>query len=95
MSPSIWNLRFPALPHNIAWLARVVSPVRAGTEDARAGAKPRLTYRDLRRRSRDPVPEGQSRRGLARPRSPATRQAAARSRIMRSTHSSPSRAMDR
>src|SRR5260221_9761902 len=34
-------------------------------EDARAGAKPRLTYRDLRRRSRDPVPEGQSRRGLA------------------------------
>src|ERR1700675_2374366 len=34
-------------------------------EDARAGAKPRLTYRDLRRRSRDLVPKGQSRRGLA------------------------------
>src|SRR5271166_6647589 len=34
-------------------------------EDARAGAKPRLSHRDLRRRSRDPVPEGQSRRGLA------------------------------
>src|SRR5712675_1603241 len=34
-------------------------------EDARAGAKPRLTYRDLRRRSRDLVSEGQSRRGFA------------------------------
>src|ERR1700692_1169096 len=34
-------------------------------EDALAGAKPRLTYRDLRRRSRDLVSEGQSRRGLA------------------------------
>jgi hypothetical protein len=31
----------------------------------RAGAKPRLTYRDLRRRSRDLVPERQSRRGIA------------------------------
>src|SRR6266446_1838574 len=41
------------------------APVRAGMEDARAGAKPRLTYRDLRRRPRDPVPEGQSRSGLA------------------------------
>src|SRR6267154_6416286 len=41
------------------------APVRVGMEDARAGAKPRLTYRDLRRRSRDPVSEGQSRRGLA------------------------------
>src|SRR5208282_3001819 len=41
------------------------APVCVGVEDARAGAKPRLTYRDLRRRSRDPVPEGQSRRGLA------------------------------
>src|SRR5712692_11114993 len=41
------------------------APVRAGMEDARAGAKPRLTHRDLRRRSRDPVPEGQSRRGDA------------------------------
>jgi hypothetical protein len=30
----------------------------AGTEDARAGAKPWLTCRDPRRRSRDPVPEG-------------------------------------
>src|SRR4029453_17642179 len=41
------------------------APVRAGMEDARAGAKPRLSHRDLRRRPRDPVPEGQSRRGLA------------------------------
>src|SRR6266446_8721032 len=41
------------------------APVRAGMEDARAGAKPRLSYRDLCRRPRDPVPEGQSRRGLA------------------------------
>src|ERR1700674_489342 len=41
------------------------APVRVGMEDARAGAKPRLTYRDLRRRSRDLVPKGQSRRGLA------------------------------
>jgi hypothetical protein len=40
------------------------APVCAGMEDARAGAKPRLLHRDLRRRSRDPVPEGQSRRGL-------------------------------
>src|SRR5258706_14096897 len=43
------------------------APVRVGMEDARAGAKPRLSYRDLRRRPRDPVPEGQSRRGLAAP----------------------------
>src|SRR6202030_1016082 len=41
------------------------APVRVGMEDARAGAKLRLTYRDLRRRSRDLVSEGQSRRGLA------------------------------
>src|ERR1700745_1529389 len=34
-------------------------------EDAWAGAKPRLTYRDLCRRSRDLVPERQSRRGVA------------------------------
>jgi hypothetical protein len=34
-------------------------------EDARAGAKPRLSHRDLRRRSRDPVPKRQSRRSLA------------------------------
>jgi RNA-directed DNA polymerase len=40
-------------------------PVRAGMEEAWAGAKPRLTYRDLRRRSRDLVPERQSRRGIA------------------------------
>src|SRR6202011_1571967 len=43
----------------------VHAPVRVGMEDARAGAKPRLTYRDLCRRPRDPVPEGQSRRGVA------------------------------
>jgi retron-type reverse transcriptase len=34
-------------------------------EEARVGAKPQLSHRDLRRRSRDPVPEGQGRRGLA------------------------------
>jgi hypothetical protein len=34
-------------------------------EYARAGAKPRLSHRDLCRRSRDPVQEGQSRIGLA------------------------------
>jgi hypothetical protein len=38
---------------------------RGGMEDARAGAKPRLTYRDLCRRPRDPVPKGQSQSGLA------------------------------
>ena len=41
------------------------APVRVGMEDARAGAKPRLAYRDLCGRPRDPVPEGQSRRGFA------------------------------
>jgi len=41
------------------------APVRVGMEDARAGAKPRLSHRDLRRRSRDLVPERQSRRGVA------------------------------
>jgi hypothetical protein len=41
------------------------APVRVGMEDARAGAKPRLSHRDLRRRPRDPVPERQSRRSLA------------------------------
>ena len=39
------------------------APVRAGVEEARAGAKPRHSARDLRRRPRDPVPEGQSRSG--------------------------------
>src|ERR1700676_4515997 len=34
-------------------------------EEARAGAKPWNSHRDLRRRPRDPVPEGQGRRGLA------------------------------
>src|ERR1700676_3542003 len=34
-------------------------------EEARAGAKPWHSHRDLRRRPRDPVPEGQGRRGLA------------------------------
>src|SRR5215475_2017887 len=33
-------------------------------EDARAGAKPRHSHRDLCRRSRDPMQAGQSRRGL-------------------------------
>src|ERR1700676_4326043 len=41
------------------------APVCAGMEYARVGAKPRLSYRDLRRRSRDPVSERQSRRSLA------------------------------
>src|ERR1700686_2824888 len=41
------------------------APVRDGMEDARAGTKPRLSHRDLRRRPRDLVPEGQSRRSLA------------------------------
>ena len=41
------------------------APVRAGMEEARVGAKPRLSDRDLRRRPRDPVQEGQGRRGLA------------------------------
>src|SRR6201982_3959201 len=40
------------------------APVCVGMEDARAGAKPRLSHRDLRRRSRDLVPERQSRRSL-------------------------------
>jgi RNA-directed DNA polymerase len=35
-------------------------------EDARVGAKPRLSYRDLRRRSRDPVPEGKAEEALQR-----------------------------
>src|SRR5215470_1984871 len=33
-------------------------------EDARAGAKPRHSHRDLCRRPRDPMQAGQSRRGL-------------------------------
>src|SRR5215467_12935866 len=41
------------------------APVRSRMEEARAGAKPRLSHRDLRRRPRDPVSERQSRRGLA------------------------------
>src|SRR6476659_1744202 len=41
------------------------APVRAGMEEARAGAKPWQSYRDLRRRSSDPVPERQSQRCFA------------------------------
>ena len=37
------------------------APVRAGMEEARAGAQPQQSYRDLRRRSRYPVQERQSR----------------------------------
>ena len=37
------------------------APARSGMEEARAGAKPRQSYRDLRRRSRDPVQERQRR----------------------------------
>src|SRR6516162_746879 len=40
------------------------APVCAGMEDARAGATPRLSHRDLCRRPRDLVPARQSRRGL-------------------------------
>ncbi len=43
----------------------VHAPVRAGVEEARAGEEPWHSDRDLRRRSRDPVQEGQGRRGLA------------------------------
>src|SRR5580700_9185389 len=41
------------------------APDRVGMEDARVGAKPRLSHRDLRRRPRDLVPKSQSRRSLA------------------------------
>src|SRR6516164_7147015 len=40
------------------------APVRAGMEDARAGAKPRLSHRDLRGRPRDPVSERQGQEAL-------------------------------
>src|SRR3977135_2339429 len=45
----------------------VHAPVRVGMEEAWAGAKSRKSHRDLRRRSRDPVPEGQSRTSFAAP----------------------------
>jgi hypothetical protein len=45
-------------------ISPLLAPVCAGMEDVRARAKPRLAYRDLRQRSRDPVPEGQRQRGL-------------------------------
>jgi hypothetical protein len=41
------------------------APVRAGIEEARTVATPWQSYRDLRRRSRDPMQEGQCRSGLA------------------------------
>src|ERR1700681_4873405 len=41
------------------------APVRPGMEEAQAGAAPRQSYRDLCRRSRDPVQERQCRRGVA------------------------------
>ena len=41
------------------------APVRAGVEEVRARQEPWHSDRDLRRRSRDPVQEGQGRRGLA------------------------------
>ena len=43
----------------------VHAPVCVGVEEARAGAAPWHSHRDLRRRSRDPVPEGQGGRSLA------------------------------
>ena len=42
----------------------VHAPLRAGVEETRAGAQPRHSDRELRRRSRDPVQKGQGRRGL-------------------------------
>src|SRR6266550_2270200 len=60
--------RIPTAGTPAAWIPTAGSlhaPVRVGMEDARAGAKPRLSHRDLRRRSRDLVPERQSRRGVA------------------------------
>ena len=41
------------------------APVCDGLEEARAGATSRHAHRDLCRRPRDPVPEGQRRRGAA------------------------------
>src|SRR5438094_10185807 len=41
------------------------APVRAGMEEARTGAMPRQSYRDLCRRSCDPVQERQCRSGIA------------------------------
>ena len=56
--------RHPAgLTHLTTAGQSVHAPVRAGVEEARAGAKPWQPDRDLRRRSRDPVQEGQGRRG--------------------------------
>ncbi len=52
-------------PGQTAASRKVHAPVRAGMEDARAGAKPRHSHRDLRRRSRDPVQKRQRRRGFA------------------------------
>src|SRR5215468_5926306 len=40
------------------------APVCAGMEDARTGAKPRLSHRDLCRRPRDPVQEGKAEEAL-------------------------------
>src|ERR1700716_1818630 len=58
--------RHPArLTHLTTAGESIHAPVRAGMEEARAGAKPRLSHRDLRRRPRDPVQEGQGRRGPA------------------------------
>ncbi len=49
-------MRHPArLTHLTVAGESVHAPVRAGMEDAWAGAKPRHSHRDLRRRSRDPV----------------------------------------
>src|SRR5664279_3843411 len=41
------------------------APVRAGMEEARAGAAPRQSHRDLCGRPRDSVQEGQGRSGSA------------------------------
>src|SRR6266478_2178020 len=58
--------RHPArFSHLTAAGESIHAPVRAGMEDARAGATPRLSHRDLRGRPRDLVPERQSRRGAA------------------------------
>src|SRR6266702_3358918 len=53
------------LTHLTAAGEYIHAPVRAGMEEARTGATPRQSYRDLCRRSCDPVQERQCRPGIA------------------------------
>src|ERR1700682_1847788 len=55
----------PGFPHLHGSGEYIHAPVRAGMEEAQAGAAPRQSYRDLCRRSCDPVQERQCRRGVA------------------------------